>query len=74
MQSCARFRDGRRPGPRHFALIGFVPLFCLAGCDRPVPRTEIADRLARIERPNIVLIVVDTLRADWTSPYGFEHR
>ncbi len=73
MQSCARFRDGRWSGPRHVALIGLVPLFCLAGCDRPVPRTEIADRLARIERPNLVLIVVDTLRADWTSPYGFEH-
>jgi arylsulfatase A-like enzyme len=23
-------------------------------------------------RPNLVLIVVDTLRADWTTPYGFE--
>jgi len=29
-------------------------------------------RLARLVHPNLVLIVVDTLRADFTSPYGFE--
>jgi arylsulfatase A-like enzyme len=33
---------------------------------------EIRERLAALGRPNLVLIVVDTLRADWTTPYGFE--
>ena len=42
------------------------------GCERPVPAAEIPSRLAALERPNLVLIVVDTLRADWTTPYGFE--
>ena len=42
----------------------------LAACERAVPRAEIADRLAALGRPNLVLIVIDTLRADWTTPYG----
>jgi arylsulfatase A-like enzyme len=42
----------------------------LAGCDRTVRRAELPARLAALERPNLVLIVVDTLRADWTTPYG----
>jgi arylsulfatase A-like enzyme len=42
----------------------------LIACERPVPRAELAGRLAALERPNLVLIVVDTLRADWTTPYG----
>jgi arylsulfatase A-like enzyme len=42
------------------------------GCERAVPGTEIPARLAALGRPNLVLIVVDTLRADWTTPYGFE--
>jgi len=29
-------------------------------------------KLRQLERPNIVLILVDTLRADWTTPYGFD--
>ncbi len=40
------------------------------GCDRRVPASEIAERLSHVGRPNLVLIVVDTLRADRTSPYG----
>ncbi len=36
-----------------------------------MPPGEIPARLARIGRPDLVLIVVDTLRADWTTPYGF---
>ncbi len=43
----------------------------LGGCQRPLPPSEIPARLARIGRPDLVLIVVDTLRADWTTPYGF---
>ena len=42
------------------------------GCGRSVPPAEIAKRLAALGRPNLVLIVVDTLRADFTSPYGGE--
>jgi arylsulfatase A-like enzyme len=42
------------------------------GCDAPVPVEELRARLAGIERPHIVLILVDTLRPDWTSPYGFD--
>jgi arylsulfatase A-like enzyme len=43
----------------------------LAGCgERPVPAR---DAVAAIEPgTSILLIVVDTLRPDWTTPYGFE--
>ena len=40
-------------------------------CGRPVPPAEIPERLAALGQPNLVLIVVDTLRADFTTPYGF---
>jgi arylsulfatase A-like enzyme len=40
------------------------------GCERAVPRARIAERLAALERPNVLLLVVDTLRADWTTPYA----
>jgi len=29
-------------------------------------------RIAALDRPHIVLLVVDTLRADWLEPYGFD--
>jgi choline-sulfatase len=41
------------------------------GCDRPSPPADLAAQLAALHRPNLVLIVVDTLRADYTTPYGF---
>lgn len=44
----------------------------LAACQPPVPAAEIPERLEAIGQPDIVLIVIDTLRADWTTPYGFE--
>ncbi len=44
----------------------------LVACERPAPPSELRARLAELGRPNLVLIVVDTLRADWTTPYGFE--
>ncbi len=47
-------------------------LVVVVACGEPVPRAEIAARLAASGRPNLVLVVVDTLRADWTTPYGFE--
>jgi arylsulfatase A-like enzyme len=43
----------------------------LLGCERPVPAASVRERLAELQRPNLVLIVVDTLRADWTTPYGY---
>jgi arylsulfatase A-like enzyme len=42
------------------------------GCGSSVPPAEIPERLAALGHPNLVLIVVDTLRADFTSPYGQE--
>jgi len=47
--------------------LALVPL--LIGCEQSVPRSEIAERLNDLHRPNLVLVVVDTLRADWTTPY-----
>ena len=44
----------------------------LCACTEPVPRTELAARLRAIERPNVVFVLVDTLRSDWLTPYGFE--
>ena len=41
-------------------------------CGTSVPRAEIPARLAALGRPNLVLIVVDTLRADFTTPYGMQ--
>ena len=61
----------RRPYLLPLAL-GLTALSGLMGCERPVPAGEIDARLAALDRPNLVLIVVDTLRADWTTPYGFE--
>jgi len=54
---------------RDFSSLGLV--FALA-CTPPAPPAEIPARLAALGRPNLVWIVVDTLRADYTSPYGFE--
>jgi len=47
------------------ALVG-----ALAGCREPLPAEAVLPELRRLERPNLVLVVVDTLRADWTTPYG----
>jgi choline-sulfatase len=40
-------------------------------CEQPAAPGEISDRLAAKGRPNVVLFLVDTLRADYTSAYGF---
>jgi arylsulfatase A-like enzyme len=53
-------------------LAALVLLLALAACERPTSRVTLAEKLATLERPNLVLIVVDTLRADWTSAYGYE--
>jgi arylsulfatase A-like enzyme len=58
---------------RPFAVIAVIAVIAVAGlsCTRrdPIPAGAIPERLTRLERPNLVLIVVDTLRADWTTPY-----
>jgi arylsulfatase A-like enzyme len=41
-------------------------------CARAAAPAEIPERLAALGRPNLVLIVVDALRADFTTPYGSE--
>jgi len=40
------------------------------GCERPVPIAEAAARLHALGQPNAVLVVVDTLAAEATTPYG----
>jgi arylsulfatase A-like enzyme len=51
-------------------LLPLLAAACLA-CERPVAPAAIPERLAALGHPNLVLIVVDTLRADFTTPYGF---
>lgn len=58
-------------GSRALCACGLVALALACG-ERPVERSALAERLAHLERPNVVLFLVDTLRADWTTPYGFE--
>jgi arylsulfatase A-like enzyme len=43
-------------------------------CEPPVATDRIALELASRGPINVVLIVVDTLRADWTTPYGGDSR
>ncbi len=50
---------------------GLALLLVALGCERPVAPAEIAAQLAAPGHPNLVLILVDTLRADYTTPYGF---
>ncbi|MBW2244423.1 MAG: sulfatase [Deltaproteobacteria bacterium] len=43
----------------------------LLGCQRAAAPADIPSRVASLGPPNLVLILVDTLRADYTTPYGF---
>ncbi len=66
-----RFRSGRRK-VRWLGRAASLGLALTAvGCDRPVAPADILERLMARGRPNLVLILVDTLRADYTTPYGF---
>ncbi len=42
----------------------------LAACESRVAPEQVEEQLDGLRPTNIVLIVVDTLRADWTTPYG----
>ncbi len=61
----------RRRQRRSAAAAALALLALLTGiaCQRPVLPAEIPERLAALGPPNLVLIVVDTLRADFTTPY-----
>lgn len=61
----------RPPCPGAVLLVALMAT-ATSACSRPAPRAEIPARLAALEPLNVVLVVVDTLRADWTTPYGFE--
>jgi arylsulfatase A-like enzyme len=54
----------------HAALV--LALAALWACAEPPATDDVHSALSGIERPNFVLVLVDTLRADWTTPYGFE--
>ncbi|MEM9175627.1 MAG: sulfatase [Myxococcota bacterium] len=56
--------------PRRAALAASLFVWLLAGCERPIARDEVASALTGLDRPDLVLIVVDTLRADQTTPYA----
>jgi arylsulfatase A-like enzyme len=43
---------------------------CAACAEQRVPAAEVPARLATLDRPNVVLLLADTLRADWLTPYG----
>jgi choline-sulfatase len=51
--------------------LGLALVLGALACQRAAPPSEIPDRLAALDHPNLVLVVVDTLRADFTTPYGF---
>jgi choline-sulfatase len=60
-----------RPRARAEAALAAALAAALFACSEPVARDEIRARIAEAPRPNLVLCVVDTLRADRTTPYGF---
>src|SRR5262245_50792126 len=65
--------DRPRTGARRAAAV-LAGLLAAAGAVRGAaqPTVRLADAAAGTpQRPNIVLVVVDTLRADHTTPYGW---
>jgi arylsulfatase A-like enzyme len=47
-------------------------LALLVACEQDVRPDDIPGQIRTLGQPDLVLIVIDTLRADWTTPYGFE--
>jgi choline-sulfatase len=66
------WRAGACPGRGPQRALLLCVLLALA-CERAVSPAQIPERLLANGRPNLVLIVVDTLRADDTTPYGSAH-
>jgi arylsulfatase A-like enzyme len=59
---------------RRFGLgVGLAAALAIAlpGCRDAVSDASVPDRLAALDHPHIVLVVVDTLRPDWLEPYGY---
>jgi arylsulfatase A-like enzyme len=44
-------------------------LILAPACERPLARESLREHLRSLGRPHLVLVVVDTLRPDWTTPY-----
>ncbi|MDH5305987.1 MAG: sulfatase [Myxococcales bacterium] len=60
----------RRARRRGLATAALALAATSLACERATSSAPIASRLAALGRPHLVLIVVDTLRPDWTTPYG----
>lgn len=67
-----RFARCRRPLRLTRAVPVFMALYLMAGCRADTGDVSMADRLEDLDRPHVVLLLVDTLRADWLEPYGYE--
>lgn len=52
-------------------LLAIVATLALIGCGDTSAELPLPERIAALERPNLVLVLVDTLRPDWLEPYGF---
>jgi arylsulfatase A-like enzyme len=55
---------------RHAAAI--VVTLALVACSDGSGELPLAERIAGLDRPNLVLVLVDTLRPDWLEPYGYD--
>jgi len=57
---------------RSAAIVALAIAALVIGCrpEPPSPAADASERLAKLGRPNIVLFLVDTLRADVLTPYG----
>jgi len=55
------------PGGRRWIALGVLALACSVGCERGPGRNPEADPNA----PNVILLVIDTLRADHIHGYGY---
>ncbi len=67
---CAELSRMRRWMPTLLGVVAWT-LGSLA-CHRAATEDDLAERIAALDRPNVVLLLVDTLRADWLEPYGYD--
>jgi arylsulfatase A-like enzyme len=58
----------------HIILACIVFASSLLACRGQEENESIRERIAQLNRPNVVLVVIDTLRADAISPYGYDAR